>query len=380
MARLLLHALSCAALTLAATGARAAPSFTTLYNFQGGTDGAMPASRLVADRHFNLYGTTNQTGGDTNFGTIYKLAPGGTESVLHLFSGGNDGAQPEEGLLLDKKGNLNGGTGGAGKTGLGTLYKLTRLDKLSVLYSFPRKVEVDAPNGDLIADGAGNLFGTAGGGGASVGVIFELTPSKILSVLHEFQGADGADPFSGLITDASGTMYGTTLQGGTSNIGVLYSLTPSGTYSVLHNFSGFPHDGANPADAPVLDAEGNFYGVTETGGKVGLGTVYKLAPGGTETILHNFKGMPDGNEPAGRLVMDASGNLYGVTSGGGSANHGMVFKVAPSGKLTVLHNFSGGADGLGPAAGLLADAHGNYYGTTLLGGANNLGTIFKIRP
>ena len=221
MARLLLHALSCAALTLAATGARAAPSFTTLYNFQGGTDGAMPASRLVADRHFNLYGTTNQTGGDTNFGTIYKLAPGGTESVLHLFSGGNDGAQPEEGLLLDKKGNLNGGTGGAGKTGLGTLYRLTRLDKLSVLYSFPRKVEVDAPNGDLIADGVGNLFGTAGGGGASVGVIFELTPSKILSVLHEFQGADGADPFSGLITDASGTMYGTTLQGGTSNIGVL---------------------------------------------------------------------------------------------------------------------------------------------------------------
>lgn len=361
--------------------AHAAPGYVTLYSFKGGNDGAGPASVLIADKHGDLYGTTQQIGGTSNLGTIYKVAPGGSESVLHIFSGGTDGAEPDEGLLRDQHGDLYGGTSGRGRTGLGTLYKLTPRDDLKVLYDFPKKLRVNSPNGDLIEDSAGNLFGTAGGGTDTMGVIFEFALDRTFTVLHNFQGADGSGPFSGLVTDSSGTMYGTTMEGGTSNIGVLYAFSASGGYHVLHNFAGFPNDGANPADVPVLDSGGAFYGVTESGGTQGLGVVYKLLPGGHESILHNFVGgNDDGSEPAGRLLLDSNGNLFGVTSQGGTSNLGTVFELAPHGKFTILHSFSGDPDGSIPVAGLLADAHGNYYGTTLEGGAAGLGTVFKIHP
>jgi uncharacterized repeat protein (TIGR03803 family) len=373
-----------AVLSAAAAAAHAGTSFTTLYNFQGSPDGGNPQGRLIADSTGNLYGTT-EFGGVADLGVLFKLAPGGNESVLFSFTFGNDGARPQGGLLRDKKGDLFGGTNGSGKNGLGTLFELTAAGALKVLYSFPRSSHANSPNGDLLEDAAGSLYGTAGGGTEAVGVVFRFTRPNAFTVLHTFTGTggDGASPFSGLVGDPQGTMYGATLQGGDANCncGVVYSVTSAGTTMILHGFTGAPNDGANPADAPLQLSDGSLVGVSETGGSVGLGTIYKILPDGTESVLHNFVGAPaDGNLPAGRLVADPRGNLYGVASRGGANDDGVVFELSSTGHFSILHSFTNGADGGIPVAGLLRGAKNAFYGTTNSGGSAGNGTVFEITP
>jgi uncharacterized repeat protein (TIGR03803 family) len=372
------------------SAAHAATTFTSLYSFKGGSsDGVMPESRLIADKHGNLYGTTQQNPGASDFGTIYEVQPNGTESVesvLYTFQGGTAGAEPNNGLLLNQHGDFYGGTGGGGKANLGLIFELKPAGDLKALYSCPnpKRLCLESPNGDLIEDSAGNFYGTGGGGTASIGVIFEMAPDRTVTVLHDFQGGDndGSGPFSGLVADASGTMYGTTTNGGTANLGVLYSWSASAGFNVIYSFLGHENnDGAGPLDAPVLDSSGNFWGVTISGGSQGLGTVYEVMANGQEKILHNFVGgTTDGKYPYGRLIFGANGDLYGVTGQGGANNMGTVFQIGLHGGFKIVHSFSGTADGSDPIAGLYADAHGNYYGTTLLGGANGDGTVFEIRP
>jgi uncharacterized repeat protein (TIGR03803 family) len=341
-------------------------SENTLWNF---VDGGIyllnyTVSGLTMDKSGNLYGTTQVEAGGA--GTVYEVtppsAPGayGTKTTLHTFGiYPGDGERPLSGVIADKNGNLYGTT----------------------------------------------LFGGAYG----AGIVFELIPPSTNggkwteSILWSFgSGTDGLDPASGLIMDNSGNLYGTTQVGGTNGPGTVFELSPPSTpggawtESVLWNF-GNHSDGANPDAGVILDGGGNLYG-TAGGGANGGGIVFELTPpampGGSwsESVLWDFGSGSDGAGLNAGVVMDASGNLYGTTVGGGTNAQGTVFELMPSeikgGNWTesLLWNFGNGSDGKQPfdqfrgAVGLSIDKGGNLYGTTSQGGSNNVGTAFELTP
>src|SRR5215469_803560 len=204
-------------------------------------------------------------------------------------------------------------------------------------------------------------------------------------VLHSFGGGrDGAYPSSGLLMDNSGNLYGTTAEFGNDanchhQCGTVFSVTPNGHERTIYTFSG--GDGASPRGSLFADSSGNLYGATAYGGgSCQCGVVFKVAPDGTETVLHRFFGGDDGVFPLSGVIGDAQGNLFGTTEHGGPANFGIVFRIAPNGTEKVLHTFSGGSDGASPDAGLIRDKHGNIYGTTVGGGALGYGVIFSLTP
>jgi uncharacterized repeat protein (TIGR03803 family) len=212
-------------------------------------------------------------------------------------------------------------------------------------------------------------------------------------ILYSFGGADGNKPAGALIADARGNLYGTTTYGGgvgdptpcgfgTDGCGTVFKLA-RGRIKVLHSF-GAAGDGVAPTSRLLLDADGNLYGTTDGGGTSFFGTVFKLAADNTYSVLHSFTGGSDGTGPISDLIADASGNLYGTTQAGGTGNCtggcGTVFKITPDGQKTLLYAFKGGTDGGVLKSGLAIDAQGNLYGTTDLGGANTRGTVFKLTP
>lgn len=219
------------------------------------------------------------------------------------------------------------------------------------------------------------------------------TQGQTFTVLHSFTGstADGANPTAGLVRDPAGNLYGTTAFGGLTNCsvfgdvgcGTVFKLDPSGNETVLHMFTGA--DGAFPAGGLLMDAAGNLYGTTVNGGSAGFcrnfgcGTVFKLDPSGNFTVLHAFVESSDGGNPTAGLIIDAAGNLYGTAGFGGDFGPGAVFKLDASGNETTLHSFSG-PDGREPSAPLIMDAGGNLYSTTFRGGAADLGNVFKLDP
>ena len=213
-------------------------------------------------------------------------------------------------------------------------------------------------------------------------VIFKLdaTTHKLV-VLYRFKGPpnDGQDP-GNLVRDAQGTFYGATFLGGTSYSGAIFKLDGANKETVLYSFTGGNGgpDGASP-NGVIRDSAGNLYGTTAQGGPGNTGTVFKLDSVGNETILHTFAGSPDGNEPLAGLVRDSSGNLYGTTLIGGTFNSGTVFRLDPSNKLTVLHTFDGAGGGYSQAPVIL-DGAGNLYGSTGLGGAYGEGVLFELDP
>ncbi len=261
------------------------------------------------------------------------------------------------------------------------------------------------PYGGLISDAAGNLYGTTSIGGNyactsfGCGTAFELTPNGsggwTETKLHNFGSyeSDGSYPYGSLISDSAGNLYGVTLYGGDFGGGTAFELSPNGsggwTEKKLHNF-GNGSDGANPAASLIFDATGNLYGTTSGGGAYGVGTVFELSPtqggGWTERKLHNFKNDGvDGAYPESSLIFDAPGNLYGTTEEGGNFNAGTVFELLPSqgGNWTEkkLHSFrNDGSDGIRPYAGLIFDPAGNLYGTTVYGGSYAGGTAFVLTP
>jgi uncharacterized repeat protein (TIGR03803 family) len=361
-----------------------AQTLTTLHSF-GVSDGANPEAGLIADASGNLYGTT-AGGGAHSAGTVFKLTPSGSETVLYTFIGSTDGGAPEAGLIADASGNLYGTTVYGGGCGNGTVFKLTPSGSETVLHGFCLSTDGLLPYAGLIADASGNLYGTTSQGGGSAncvggvggcGTVFVVPPSGSETVLHSFtDSGDAAYPDAGLIADASGNLYGTTNSGGAYGAGTVFKLTPSGSETVLYSF--INTSGALPGKAGLIaDASGNLYGTTNSGGAYSYGTVFKLTPSGSETVLYSFTGGSDGRGPEAGLIFDASGNLYGTTFSGGAHGYGTVFKLTPSGSETVLHSFTG-SDGAYPAAGLIADAAGNLYGTTVEGGVSDLGTVFKL--
>jgi len=376
-----------------------------------GPDGAGSEARLVADEAGNIYGTT-RSGGDFSAcdgdgcGTVFKLAPDGTLTVLHAFGGKGDGVNPVGGLLIDTSGNLFGTTAVGGLANQGTVFKLAPDGTETVIYAFLGGSDGSQPTATLIADRAGNLYGTTNAGGhsdvaANKGTVFRLAPDGTETILHVFAGGtDGAYPYGGLMADRAGHLFGTTTQGGGSacggsGCGTVFKLAPDGRETILHTFVG-GSDGAGPDGAMIADKAHNLYGVAGRGGASGCngsgcGIVFKLAADGTETVLHVFDNSSDGVWPSGTLVAGKSGDLYGITSAGGNAKcHGgtgcgTVFKLAADGHEEVLHAFAGGSHGDLPVAGLALVKSGYLYGTTFRGGDMNCspgwgcGTIFKVK-
>ena len=354
-------------------------TFTVLYAFAGGTDGQSPAAGLVRDPAGNLYGTTAY-GGTFNFGTVFKLDATGRETVLYSFTGGTDGAIPLAGLIQDAHGNLYGTTEHGGDltcnsgVGCGTVFKLDTTVKETVLYSFRGKPDGNSPIAGVIRDAAGNLYGSTPQGGAfSAGMVFKLDMTGKETVLYTFTGgADGSYPDAAVIRDAAGNLYGTTQFGGTYNFGTVFKLDSIGKETVLYRFRNGTK-GLYPVGGVIQDKAGNLYGATEVGGAFSSGTVFKLDTTGQKTVLHSFTGGADGQNPVAGVIRDAAGNLYGTTQYGGGltcfgSGCGTVFKLDTTGKETVLYRFTGGADGASPVAGLVRDAAGNLYGTAYFGG------------
>jgi uncharacterized repeat protein (TIGR03803 family) len=317
-----------------------------------------------------------------------KSAHAQTFTVLHSFTGSPDGAYPYAGPVEDAAGNLYGTTPWGGASYFGVVFEVDTSGTETVLYNFDGATAGANPEAGLVRDEAGNLYGTTALGGAfTYGVVFKLDTSGKEKVLHSFSAdfTDGQNPYGdGLIRDKNGNLYGTTYYGGRQQVGTVFKVDTSRKEKVLHVFAGGVSDGAYPYAGVILDAKGNLYGDAEEGGTSDSGVVYKLSKSGKLTVLHSFTGgTNDGSYPQGNLAMDNDGNLYGATYNGGADNAGTVFELSPNGNggwnETVLHVFAGGAsDGAYPYAGVILDANGNLYGTTEEGGASNLGTVYEL--
>jgi uncharacterized repeat protein (TIGR03803 family) len=314
------------------------------------------------------------------------------EIVLHSFLGGSqDGQQPYSNVMLDGKGNLYGTATNGGLSGGGIVFRLNS-SGYTVPYSFGVG-SAHTPYDGLVRDSAGDLFGTleCGGlcnNGESPGAVFELTSSGVETVIASTDGP----AYGNLVRDALGNLYGTSLGDSSYPAGTVFEVTSAGQYKVLHAFTG--SDGYAPYAGLVEDGKGNFFGTTTQGGtdSCGCGTIFELTASGTEKVLYSFcskVGCTDGNYPYAGVIRDAHGNLYGTTVYGGSTTClgqfgggcGIVFELTSAGQFIVLHSFkSSPNDGEGPNGALVLDALGNLYGTTTRGGTSGEGTVFKITP
>ncbi|HTT82406.1 MAG TPA: choice-of-anchor tandem repeat GloVer-containing protein [Rhizomicrobium sp.] len=360
-----------------------------LYSFTGGSDGSEPFAGMIADGAGNLYGTTSLGGADGH-GTVFKIASDGTESVLHSFDG-TDGNEPSAAPIMDGAGNLYGTTFVGGANGAGAVFKLTPGGTESVLYAFTGGTDGQFLQAGVIEDSAGNLYGTALLGGAyDHGDVYRLAPDGTLTVLYSFTGGnDGAEPEGSLVEDSSGNLYGTTSHGGADNDGTVFRLAADGTETVLHSFSGGSSDGSEPFAGLIIDSAGNLYGTTFQGGSHNMGTVFKVAADGAETMLYALQGGNDGASPEANLVEDGKGNLYGTASlgggtGCGGSGCGTVFEITGRGSEKVLHRFAGAKDGAEPASGLVLNQQGLLYGTASFGGGagcggSGCGTVFRLK-
>jgi len=399
-----------------------AQTYTVLYTFTGGDDGANPLAGLTMDSSGNLYGTAVGSG-SYGWGTVWELTGSGlgwSFSTLYAFQGltGDfaDGGGPASRAVFGPNGGLYGTTmhGGFGQGciewnfGCGTVYSLRNRSGSWVEGIFFQFGNFDGGNpgyGDVIFDTAGNLYDTSAiSGPAGMGVAYQLhTINFGERVLRTFTGTpDGSNPFSGPILDSSGNLYGTATTGGANGYGAVYELSPSPsgwTEAVLYSFTN-GGDGAGPTSNLVMDRSGNLYGATQSGGTYGGGTVFKLSKTSgswTFATIYEFRaatksapGQVFSGGCAGQpftgsnrtLSIDAAGTLYGTTSADTVNQYGSVFKLSPSGTTwtyTSLHNFSG-ADGGVPWGSLLLDTAGNLYGTAAIGGTNGCGLIFEITP
>jgi uncharacterized repeat protein (TIGR03803 family) len=324
-----------------------------------------------------------------------------TLSVLYNFTGGADGAYPAAPLLLDAESNVYGTTPFGGKirpqcgpAGCGVLFAVSPSGTETVLHSFFFS-DGAAPNG-LLRDAAGSFYLTTQVGGANgSGTVLETTSEGTEKVLYGFIANNASQPRAGLVRDTKGNFYGPTEQGGYfggscgGGCGTIFKVTPTGTATVLYRFLGAP-DPAYPTTGLTVDAHGNLYGTTTAGGAYGFGTVYRVTPTGVETVLYSFTNQADGGYPTGTLFLDTQGNFYGTTAAGGyfggscTNGCGTVFTITPDGRERVLYSFRGVPDGSAPSGGLIQDSEGNLYGTTELGGNpfnfSGSGTIFKLTP
>jgi uncharacterized repeat protein (TIGR03803 family) len=446
---ILAHALLLVALATAVL-ASAQSTETVLHAFSFNKDGGMPYAGLTFDKQGNLYGVAYYAGSANEgicCGSVFQLTPntgGWNFNVLYDFKAPiTQGEAPSGSVVFDGAGNLYGTTQEGGYCG--NVYELSPTHSgpwketiIHLFNNYKQGVFDDGclPSSYLIFDKAGNLYGTTqqtGFGGctptANCGTVFQLSPGTDgmwkETIIHNFpqDSSDGTAPFGGLVFDQAGNLWGTTPSGGTAGLGTIFELAPAGngTWSetVAFNFTS-DTTGWQPLAGLVVDGSGNLYGTTYQGGTNGVGLVFKMTPQTdghlTQTIIHEFAGCtatecPDGLNPFGGLIFDASGNLYGTTTYGGAAGTtcnapdsnvrvgcGIIFKLTPashdSWKYSIVHRFPGGADGAFPTDDHLAvDSKGNVFGTTFVEGDVNdsmcpqvvlglagCGIVFEVTP
>ena len=403
------HVLSLIAIaTLCLTMGAAAQTEKFVHSFSNNNiDGNLPLyGGLVSDAVGNLYGTT-ALGGAISAGVVYELSPraggGWSERVQYSFTG-TGGRNPEGALTFDAAGNLYGTTAAGGaNNNSGTVFELSPKAGAwteKVLYNFgANSTDGQFLYGGVTLDSAGNVYGVTGSGGTSgFGTVFELSPSSsgtwTETILLNFDSTNGAYPQGTLIFDTAGNLYGTTGRGGAAGNGVVFELSPSSgggwTETILYDFNSSKGP-VSPAAGVIMDSAGNLYGTGSGGGAFNVGAAFKLSPSGgtwTETTMYSFitGSRGDGNLAHG-LTMDSAGNFYGTTAEGGSnvcqRGCGIVFKLTPSGNSwteTILHRFGSGTDGHDPRSEVVVDAAGNVYGTATAGGAFGVGMVFEIVP
>jgi uncharacterized repeat protein (TIGR03803 family) len=372
---------SAVALAVFASAAWAKQGFTVVHDFAGAPgDGAYPLVGVTFDDAGDMYGVT-YVGGAYGLGTLFKIAPDGTETIVRSFGFGSDGAFPRSQPAIDKSGNIYGTTNGGGGSvncdgGCGTVWEYDADGKYKVLHKFDF-TDGSQPVGQMLRDSAGNLYGIATNGGPNnQGEVFEYTGDGKFKVLHTFAGTDGAYPEGSLIQDRAGNIYGTTEGGGSNNNGTVFEIQSHGGFTTLYSFTG-GNDGANPVGGLARDKSGTLYGTAGNGGANGAGTVFSLVPNGTLTALYSFAGGADGASPQGDILL-LKNTLYGATSAGGdSNNYGIIYKVdIASGTETVLHRFTG-TDG-STSVSKLARRRGKLYGAAAYGGADDNGAVFSL--
>jgi len=358
-----------------ATPPAQAQTFTLLHSFAGAPDGANPVAELVQDPAGNLYGTTQQGGITGGACTNIGLGFNSCGTVFKIDTSGN------ETVLYRFTGGTDGAFPAAGvvRDGAGNLYGTTLggIFKLDTNNTLTPLHNVGSTGG-LVMDAAGNLYGSTSEG------IFKLDPAGTFTMLDASARSEAT-----LTLDATGNLYGTTEFGGTGvcGCGTVFKLDKTGTYTVLYSFTG-GGDGLNPLGGVVLDAAGNLWGTTSGGGgpncgaankpKISCGTVFTVSPAGGE--IRDLS-LQDSLYPAGGLVLNAAGTFYGTSEHSGSPEAGgTVFEIGASGIEKFLHTFDGLPDGTSPVAGLVQDPAGNLYGTTSAAGPLGMGTVFKINP
>ncbi|HET9794475.1 MAG TPA: choice-of-anchor tandem repeat GloVer-containing protein, partial [Thermoanaerobaculia bacterium] len=327
-----------------------AGSLQVLYSFTNGSDGSQPFAGLTADPDGNLYGVAS-AGGDSGAGTVFELVRTDSSYAfrrLYSFSGGEDGAEPVAGLVIDRAGNLYGSTARGGAGGSGTVFELGAGPSgysLTTLYAFSAvssgtNADGAFPEAPLLRDRFGNLFGTAAGGGPSGdGAVFELARGNAgysFSVLHALGGGgDGAFPVGGLVSDRAGNLFGTASGNPAAGLwGTVFeisSVSRSPVYRTLYAFQD-GNDGALPYASLIIDSSGDLIGTAAAGGESGAGTIFELAPAGSDfafRLLYSFAGGFDGGLPAGGVAADSAGRLYGTTMSDGLFGWGTVFALSP---------------------------------------------------
>jgi uncharacterized repeat protein (TIGR03803 family) len=369
-------------------------------NSFNGTNGAEPFGTLVSDAAGNFYGATI-SGGSGNQGVVFKLTRSGggwVETVLHNFTGGDDGGGPQTPLAVDAAGNVYGAAtyGGVGAN-LGVVFEISPSASgwtETVLHSFIPGDPLAAPYAGVALDRAGNIYGTTTLAGGGYGGVYELSPTTgggwHYSPIHVFQshGHDGAIPYSPVTVGPHGVLYGVTEQGGTAGVGTVFSLTPSSTgwrESVLYSFQSGT-DGSSPFGGVTVGPSGQLYGTTLLGGANGEGTLFGLTLDSgkwSEQILYSFGSFTgDALTPAGPLAINASGNLFGATSFGGANGKGTIFELTQNGgswQDNIIYSFATTNDGLNGVTAVTLDRADNIYGVGP-GGAKREGMVYEIVP
>ena len=386
---------------------------TVLHSFSGtlvgikiSNDGAIPLE-LIQGSDGNFYGISS-AGGANSQGTLFKVTPSGVESVVYAFGTGQagDGDGPNS-LIQGADGSFYGTTfvGGSSAEG-GTVYRISPSGSETVLYAFEGYTNPNDGIGplSLVQGGDGNLYGITSCGSEvntetciTGGIFFKVTMQGAETVLHSFgSGTDGTQPSGNVLLAKDGRFYGTTSAGGAYGGGVVFSISTTGAETVLYSFGASATDGVSP-NALVQGSDGNFYGTTTGGGQFASGSFFKVTPAGAETILYSFLGASETiASPAGLsggILQASDGNFYGTSIYGGEYSSGAVFSIDATGSETIVYSFSGctnmpdtaplcginnSVDGAYPAAGLIQASDGNLYGTTRYGGSSLSGTVFKL--
>ena len=384
-----------------------AQTYTTLASFNV-TNGDEPYyGPLVQGRDGNLYGTALGGGANANAGTIFKMTPGGTLTVIYNFCAQpncTDGASSVAGLVLGRDGNFYGTTLGGGNTGCaypqgcGVLFKVTPKGVLTTLHTFGVSDVAAGPIAGLVQGSSGPFFGAGGldGGGAA---FYRITAAGVYTELAGWDLGVGGHPYGGLIQAIDGWFYGTSYMGGTSTscndgCGTVFKIQASGkNRTTVHSFD--YTDGANPVAGLVQADDGNLYGATLYGGTnvntcavfypSNCGTIFEINPKTNQlTTLYTFcpqTGCLDGLDPMGTLIQATDGNLYGTTNQGGLYGSGTIYQWNPTaGAFSVIVSFPGN---FSTGAGLMQATNGKLYGTTVYGGTSpncpyGCGSIFSL--